>query len=92
MKCIAAFDIGIASVGWAVIDKETEKVIESAYNIFPEATAAENQIRRDMRQAKRLKRREKNRLKDFKKIWRKYGLLIPTVSRTDALEEYKKSM
>lgn len=92
MKCIAAFDIGIASVGWAVIDKETEKVIESAYNIFPEATAAGNQIRRDMRQAKRLKRREKNRLKDFKKIWRKYGLLIPTVSRTDIVELKVKAL
>ncbi len=58
MKCIAAFDIGIGSVGWTVIDKETEKVIEAAYNIFPEATATENQTRRGMRQAKRLKRRD----------------------------------
>ena len=41
MKYILALDIGIASVGWAVLDKESETVIEAGSNIFPEASAAE---------------------------------------------------
>lgn len=69
MGYILALDIGIASVGWAVIDKETEKVIEAGSNLFPEATAANNQVRRSMRQARRLKRRERTRLNDFDRLW-----------------------
>ena len=46
MGYIVALDIGIASVGWAVIDKETEKVIETGSNLFPEATATNNQERK----------------------------------------------
>lgn len=79
MKYIAAFDIGVASVGWAVIDKETETVVEAASNIFPEASAAENQTRREMRQGRRLWRREKTRLNDFNKLWDRYGFSRPEV-------------
>lgn len=53
MKYILALDIGIASVGWAVLDKECENVIEAGSNIFPEASAADNQLRRDMHGSKR---------------------------------------
>ena len=56
MGYIVALDIGIASVGWAVIDKESETVVEAGSNLFPEATAANNLVRRTMRQTKRLKR------------------------------------
>lgn len=83
MKYIATFDIGIASVGWAIIDKETEKVIESGANIFPEATAANNQTRRSMRQSRRLKRRQNTRLNDFKKLWETFGYVIPEKTETD---------
>lgn len=61
-------DIGVASVGWAVID-ETGKILEAGSNIFPEADAAQNETRRSMRQTKRLHRREKTRIDDFKKLW-----------------------
>ena len=44
MKYILALDIGIASVGWAVLDKESETVIEAGSNIFPEASAAEKNV------------------------------------------------
>ena len=65
MKYILALDIGIASVGWAVLDKESETVIEAGSNIFPEASAADNQLRRDMRGAKRNNRRLKTRINDL---------------------------
>ena len=77
MKCILALDIGVASVGWAIVDKETGAVLEAGSNIFPEASAAANQVRREMRQSKRENRRRRNRLDDFTKMWRKYGLPIP---------------
>ena len=76
MQYIVALDIGVASVGYAVIDKMSETVIEAGSNIFPEASAANNQVRRGMRQARRLKRRERTRLDDFKKLWNIMGLLF----------------
>lgn len=35
MKLILALDIGIASVGWAVLDKESETVFGSWLKHFP---------------------------------------------------------
>lgn len=83
MGYIVALDIGISSVGWAVIEKESETVIEAGSNVFPEASAAANQIRREMRQARRIKRRKKTRLYDFDKLWRKNNFLIPQVKNND---------
>lgn len=83
MKYILALDIGIASVGWAVLDKESETVIEAGSNIFPEASAAENQLRRDMRGSKRNNRRLKTRINDFIKLWEKNNLSIPQFKSTE---------
>lgn len=83
MGYIVALDIGIASVGWAVIEKESETVIEAGSNIFPEASAASNQTRRELRQARRMKRREKTRLSDFNKLWENYQLSIPQSKNND---------
>lgn len=41
MKPILTFDIGVASVGWAVIDSETKKIIESCSAIFSEANPSQ---------------------------------------------------
>lgn len=92
MAYIVALDIGVASVGWAIIDKETETVVESAFNIFPEASAQNNQIRREMRQARRIKRRRKTRLKDFNKIWEKYGFIIPKTKSNDIVSLKVKAL
>ena len=86
MKYIVAFDIGISSVGWAVIDKETETVVEAASNIFQEASAANNQTRRAMRQGRRMRRREKTRLHDFNKLWENYGFRIPEVKENNIVD------
>lgn len=83
MNYIVALDIGIASVGWAIIDKDTEQVIESGANLFPEASAASNQTRREMRQARRIKRRKKTRLNDFIQLWESYGFSLPQTRETD---------
>lgn len=83
MQYIVALDIGVASVGFAVIDKKTETVIEAGSNIFPEASATDNQMRRGMRQARRLKRRKRTRLDDFTKLWEEYAFAIPQVQEND---------
>ena len=92
MGYIVALDIGIASVGWAVIDKESERVVEAGSNLFPEASAAENQTRREMRQGRRMRRREKTRLQDFNKLWDKCGFMIPQVKENDIVELKVKAL
>ena len=92
MKYILALDIGVASVGWAVIDKETETVVEACSNIFPEASAAENQLRREMRQGRRGKRRRKTRLDDFNKLWKKNDLSIPDFKSNKIVELKVKAL
>lgn len=92
MGYIVALDIGIASVGWAVIDKESETVVEAGSNLFPEATAANNLVRRTMRQTKRLKRRQKTRLNDFDKLWKKNGFTIPKLKNNDIVGLKEKAI
>lgn len=92
MKYILALDIGVASVGGAVIDKETETVVEACSNIFPEASAAENQLRREMRQGRRGKRHRKTRLNDFNKLWKKNGLSIPDFKSNKIVELKVKAL
>ena len=92
MKYIIALDIGIASVGWAVVDKENEKVIETGVNIFPEATAANNQVRREMRQTRRMKRRTKTRLSDFNKLWERQEFTIPHCCKNNIVDLKVKAL
>ena len=54
-------DIGVASVGWGIID-ETYRVIDSGVRLFSERTAADNEDRRTMRGQRRRLRRKKHRL------------------------------
>lgn len=77
-------DMGIASVGWAVLDEDGQ-ILESGANIFPEANASQNADRRNFRQARRLKRRRKTRIQDFNKLWEKNGYAIPDETDNDIL-------
>ena len=69
-------DIGVASVGWAVVDDEYV-VLESGVNLFSEATASNNETRRSMRGSRRLIRRRKTRIADFNRLWLANGFDIP---------------
>lgn len=79
------FDIGIASVGVAVVDDNYD-VKEAISYIFPAAEASENVSRRSFRQMKRLHRRKVNRLNDFNKLWIKYGYKIPDIKINEVIE------
>lgn len=84
MGKIIGLDIGIASVGWAVVDDEYN-IIEAGSNIFPAADASKNEERRSFRQGRRLKRREKTRISDFKKLWNKYDFMTPLDKENNVL-------
>lgn len=77
MRYVLGLDIGIASVGWAVIDLETLKVIDACSNIFAAAEAENNKDRRSFRQMRRIKRRMRTRISDFAKMWKLFGFNIP---------------
>ncbi len=80
-----AFDIGVASVGWAVINDEYE-VVEACSNIFSSADASQNVERRSFRQMRRLHRRRRTRISDFEKLWKKAGRDIPSICFSNVLE------
>ena len=80
-----AVDIGVASVGWAVVNDEYV-VLESGVNIFPCADASKNAERRNFRQLKRLHRRRKNRVSDFEKLWQEENLEIPKNNQINVLQ------
>ncbi len=78
-------DIGVASVGWAVVNDNYE-VEEAGANLFTSADANQNVERRSFRQIKRLHRRRRNRISDFKKLWHSMGLEIPATNINNVLE------
>ena len=86
MGVMIGLDIGVASVGWTVVDRDKYKVLEAGANLFTSADANQNADRRDFRQKKRLSRRERTRIKDFEKLWLKNGYVIPKEVNNNVLE------
>ncbi|MGX7350627.1 CRISPR-associated protein cas9/csn1, subtype II/nmemi [Enterococcus canis] len=75
------FDIGIASVGWSVVSKQSGKILETGVSIFPSGTASKNEERRSFRQARRLLRRRKNRISDLKILLEENGFRIAKLNQ-----------
>jgi len=71
---VLGLDIGISSVGWAVVNRSTGKVVDCGVRLFEEGLSAENVKRRTFRSRRRLKRRKSNRLSDLRKIFKKYNV------------------
>lgn len=69
MGIIIGLDIGIASVGIAVVDKDTLDIKCVVSDLFDSADASKNIERRNNRQARRLNRRRKTRIGDFNTLW-----------------------
>lgn len=67
-------DIGIASVGWGIVDENNE-IIDAGVRLFPEAKSDENQKRRVRRSARRLLRRRVHRLERLKKLLLEYKII-----------------
>lgn len=75
-KYSVGLDIGIASVGWSIIDVDNKEIVDLGSRIFPSGNAAGNQDRRSFRGTRRLIRRRKNRLSDLTKLLAKNGFAI----------------
>ena len=84
MSIRIGLDIGIASVGWAVVTDDYS-ILEAGSNLFESAEAGNNIERRENRQRRRLIRRQKTRINDFNKLWMQYSGVIPAIKDNDVL-------
>lgn len=73
LKLVLGIDIGITSVGYGLIDLETGNFVDYGVRLFKEATAKDNENRRNKRGSRRLISRRKNRLEDMKNLLEKLG-------------------
>jgi len=72
---VLGLDIGIASVGVGILEKNSGKIIHANSRLFPAATADNNVERRKNRQVRRLHRRKKHRGVRLKDLFEDYGFL-----------------
>ena len=77
MKKILGLDLGTNSIGWAVVDKENEQIIDAGVRIFPEGVEPTTIGMGDKEQSKNATRREKRQLRRhfYRKRLRKIKLL-----------------
>lgn len=73
MGKVLGLDIGIASVGWCLIDTDNNKIIDMGVRLFNSADVSNNQQRRESRSARRTLRRKKHRLQDVEDFLFKNG-------------------
>lgn len=72
---VLGLDIGIASVGWGIIDLDSGEVVDAGVRLFKEGTAENNENRRSFRTGRRLIRRKKNRIKDLRELLEKNNII-----------------
>ncbi|MCF0217676.1 MAG: type II CRISPR RNA-guided endonuclease Cas9 [Malacoplasma sp.] len=89
------FDIGITSVGWAIVD-EDNKIIDRGVRLFeelknPKDGKLKNQERRTKRQARRMISRRKNRKDDFIKLVTKKYFDIFKIHKAESFELTKSN-
>ena len=80
---VLGLDIGISSVGWGIIDKDTNEVVDAGVRLFEEATRNANEERRSFRGSRRLKRRRKHRLERAKEFLESNGLSCEGIHNID---------
>ena len=67
-------DIGIASVGWAIVD-EKDEIINAGVRLFPEGGSKNSMERRIKRASRRLLRRRKHRIERVRKLLLDYKII-----------------
>ncbi|WP_106190294.1 type II CRISPR RNA-guided endonuclease Cas9 [Alkalibacterium olivapovliticus] len=80
---VLGLDIGISSVGWGIIDKDTNEVVDAGVRLFEEATRNANEDRRNFRGSRRLKRRRKHRLERAKDFLDSHGYSSENIGSVD---------
>ncbi len=77
MKKILGLDIGVASVGWGIID-ENNQIISAGVRLFEELDSSSNTKRRLFRGARRIKARRQLRIKDMRDLLIEYNIINQT--------------
>ena len=77
MGKVLGLDIGIASVGWSLIDTDNNKIVNMGVRLFDSADVSNNQQRREARSARRTLRRKKHRLKNVEELLLENGFNSP---------------
>ncbi|WP_320047213.1 type II CRISPR RNA-guided endonuclease Cas9 [uncultured Ilyobacter sp.] len=80
MKYSIGLDIGIASIGWSVVNKDKDRIEDMGVRIFQKAENPKDgsslaSLRREKRGARRRNRRKKHRLERIKHILCESGLI-----------------
>ena len=80
MRYILGLDVGIASVGWAVLDPDAERIVDLGVRAFQAAESPKNgaplaEPRRLARSARRRLRRRAGRLRRIKELFVRRGLI-----------------
>ncbi len=72
---VLGLDIGVTSVGYGIVNRETGEAVDFGVRLFSEWDPANNQSRREKRSGRRLRSRRKNRLQDMKKFLVDQGMI-----------------
>ncbi|NBK97901.1 MAG: type II CRISPR RNA-guided endonuclease Cas9 [Erysipelotrichia bacterium] len=74
-RYVLGIDIGITSVGYGIVDVDTNTFVDYGVRLFKEGTAAENETRRSRRGGRRLKSRRTTRKEDMRKLLQSYHII-----------------
>lgn len=75
MGYILGIDLGIGSVGFGIIDEETNEIIKYGVRLFDESDSDNNVKRRSFRSGRRLKSRRRNRISAIKFYLQNNGII-----------------
>lgn len=73
-RLVAGLDIGVASVGYGVIDLDTKEFVDYGVRLFDEGKVDNNLKRRTSRGRRRLLRRKQTRIQDMQKLLEANGI------------------
>lgn len=86
MGKVLGLDIGIASVGWSIVETDTHEIIDMGVRLFESADANKNKERREARSSRRILRRKGYRLQNVEELLDGGGFNPPD---TNNLNPYK---
>ncbi len=92
MGKVLGLDIGVASVGWGIIDLETSQIVDAGVRLFQEADKENNEKRRGFRSGRRLKRRRVTRIRDLEKLLKRENLYTGIIQFIDPYEARCKGL
>ena len=88
-KVIFGIDLGIGSVGWAVLGDNGKEILDKGVYKFTQAQKAED--RRISRGTRRRIHRRKYRIERMKKLLKEYNLPFESTQDTNLLDKRKKT-